>query len=158
MNKRNAILCALLACMMPVLVSCGTKSLKDIKMTSCNVSSFTPKGLTSFDATVDLGVDNPSVQFALSKMYAVVKMNGSPCIHLTADDVTIAPRTEQVYPLTLHGTMDGGFNPFSLLGLLEGSGLEQMTIDVKYHGALKSGLGKDFEYKDIPLTDLIDRL
>ncbi len=138
-----------------LMASSCIKSLKDIKITSCKVTSISPRGLAAFDATVDLGVDNPSVQFALSKMNAVVKMDGTPCLYLTADDVTVAPRTEQVYALILHGTMDEGFNPFSLLTLINSPGLEPVTIDVSYHGALKSGLGKDFEYKDLPLKDLL---
>ena len=137
--------------------SCA-KSLKDVKVTSYELTSFSPRGLTSFDATVDLGVDNPSVQFSLSKMNAVVKIEGTPCLNLTAEDVMVAPRSEQVYPLVLHGSMADGFNPFSLLVLLREPGLELLTIDVSCRGTLKSGLGKDFEYKDLPITDLMSSL
>ncbi len=146
------------AALLVLMASSCAKSLKDIKVTSYEITSFSPRGLTSFDATVDLGVDNPSVQFALSKVKAVVKLDGAPCLHLTADDVTVAPRCEQVYPLVLHGTMDEGFNPFSLMTLLRSPGLEPLTIDVSFYGALKSGLGKQFEYKDLPLTDLVSQL
>ena len=33
-----------------------------------------------------------------------------------------------------------------------------MTADVRFRGVLKSGLGKDFEYTDIPLKDLLDKI
>ena len=158
MNKRAAIYLALLVTAIFGLSSCNYKSLKDIKVTSCDITSISPKGLSAFDATVDLGVDNPSVQFSLSKMNAVVKMQGEPCMYLTADDVTVAPRQEQVYTLVLHGSMADGFNPFSLLNLLKEQEQEPLTIDVSYRGNLKSGLGKNFEYKDISLKDLIGRL
>ena len=137
--------------------SCS-KSLKDVKITSYDVTSVTPLGLSAFDATIDVGVDNPSVQFTLSRINATVKMDGTPCLYLNADDVTVAPRSEKVYTLILHGTLDKNFNPFSLLTLLKSPDLEPVTIDVSYHGALKGGLGKDFEYTDIQLKDLTGRI
>ena len=139
------------------LSSCG-KSFQDIKMTSCELVSLTPRGLSSIDATVAIGIDNPTVQVGLSRMNAVVKMDGAPCLYVTADDVTLQARTEQVYNLSLHGALDDDFNPFQLLTLLRNPNLESFTIDVKYHGALKSGLGKDFEYTDIPLSDLLGKI
>ena len=139
------------------LASC-TKSFQDIKVTSCKLVSVSPRGLSAFDAVVEVGVDNPAKQITLSKAYAKLKMDGEPCLHLTADDVTLAARSEQVYSVTLHGTMDGSFNPFSLLSLLEHPEMETLSIDVSFRGALKSGLGKDFEYTDIPLKDLLGKL
>ncbi|MBP5719897.1 MAG: hypothetical protein J6W82_02380 [Bacteroidales bacterium] len=139
------------------LTSCG-KSFKDIKVTSCDVVSVSPKGLTSFDAELNLGVDNPASQITLSQMNATVKMDGAPCLYLTADDVTVAPRAEQTYSLLLHGLMDSNFNPFTLLSLIKQPDLSAMTIDLTFHGALKCGIGKDFEYKDIPLTNLLGNL
>ncbi|MBO6168852.1 MAG: hypothetical protein J6O51_02660 [Bacteroidales bacterium] len=141
-----------------ILAGACSKSLKDITITSCDVTSISPRGLSAFDATLDLGVNNPSVQFTLKKMNATVKMDGAPCLYLTADDVTIAPRSENVYTLIVHGTMDQGFNPFSLLTLLQSPGLEPVTVDVSCFGALKSGLGKNFEYKDLPLKDLLGQI
>jgi len=139
------------------LCSCAN-SFKDIKVTSCELLSLTPKGLSSLDATVNLGIDNPTVQVTLSQMNATVKMEGEPCLHITADDVTLAPRTKDYYPIELHGTIDGSFNPFQLLTLLNNPNLEPLTIDVRFHGTLKSGLGKDFEYLDIPIKDLLDQI
>lgn len=139
------------------LSSCG-KSFKDIKVTSCDVVSITPKGLTSFDAELNLGVDNPASQITLSQMNATVKMDGAPCLYLTADDVTLAPKAEQTYSLLLHGIMDSNFNPFTLLTLVKNPDLSSMTVDVRFHGSLKSGLGKDFEYKDILLKDMLGSL
>ena len=140
-----------------LLTSCA-KSLKDIEVTSCNVTSISPKGLSSFDATVDIGVNNPSVQLTLTKMNATVKMDGAPCFYLTADDVTLEPHCEQVYILSIHGLMDSGFNPFALLTLMNNPDLEPMTIDVSCRASLKSGLSKDLVYRDIPLKDLIGKI
>ena len=86
MIKKTAKIVTLLLAAALCLCSCG-KSLKDIKITSYEVTSVAPRGLSAFDATIDLGVNNPSVQFSLSAISATVKMDGTPCLYLTADDV-----------------------------------------------------------------------
>ena len=137
--------------------SCA-KSFQDIKVTSCDIVSLSPRGLTSIDATVNIGVDNPTVQVTLTRMNAVLKMDGIPCLLVTADDVTLDAKSEKVYPLLLHGSLDSEFNPFQLLTLLQQPDLEPMTIDVSFRGKLRSGLGKDFEYTDIPLKELLGKI
>lgn len=139
------------------LCSCG-KSFQDIKVTSVDLVSLSPLGLSAVDVEVNVGVDNPTVQVALTQLNAVVKMDGTPCLNITADDVTLAAKTQDIYPLLLHGSLAEGFNPFQLLSLLGTSDFSPLTIDVFFHGALKSGLGKDFEYRDIALKDLLEKL
>lgn len=139
------------------LCSCA-QSFKDIKVTSCELVSLSPRGLSALDATVSVGVDNPTVQVTLSQAYGLVKMNGEPCLHITADDVTLAPKTEDIYTLELHGNIDSNFNPFQLITLFREPDWSVMTMDIWFRGTLKNGLGKDFEYKDIPLKDLLDKI
>ncbi len=141
-----------------VLCLCSCASFKDIKVTSFDLVSLSPRGLSSLDASIALEVDNPTVQVTLTNMYALAKMDGEPCLHFTADDVTLAPRSKEVYNIDVHGTIDGAFNPFQLLELLRQPDMESVTLDVRFRGTLKSGLGKDFEYKDIPLKDLLDKI
>ncbi|MBQ9462093.1 MAG: hypothetical protein IJU68_00360 [Bacteroidales bacterium] len=141
-----------------VCLSSCSGSFKDIKLTSCELVSLSPRGLSAFDAVLNLSIDNPAPQVTLSEMSAVIKMNQVPCLHLTAEDITISPRTELIYSVTFHGTMDENFNPFTLLSLVKQPDLAAMTIDVGFRGTLKSGLGKYFEYKDIPVKDLIGQI
>lgn len=139
------------------ITSCSG-SFKDIKVTSCDIVSITPRGLSAFDASLNLGVENPAPQVTLSEMYAIIKMDQSPCLHLTADDVTIAPRSEAVYNVLFHGNLDENFNPFTLLQLFnQQQDMSVLTADIYFRGTLKSGLGKYFEYKDIPIKDLLNR-
>ena len=138
------------------LASCSG-SFKDIKVTSCVLTEIVPRGLSAFDATIDLGVDNPAPQVTLSEMKALIKMDQVPCLHLTAEDVTLAPRSESVYTVTFHGVLDENFNPFSLLQLFNQQRQTALTADFGFRGTLRSGLGKYFEYTDIPIKDLLDR-
>lgn len=138
------------------LCSCSN-SFKDIKVTSFDIVSLTPRGLSSIDAVVAIGVDNPTVQVSLTQMSAALKMDGIPCIYATAEDATLAARSNQVYTLTLHGTLDDEFNPFQILTLLKNPDLKGVTADVHFRGTLSSGLGKTFDYKDIDLSGLINK-
>ena len=155
MNKLLRLLIPVLAAV--CLCSCS-KSFQEIKVTSCALESLSPRGLSSIDAVVNVGVDNPTVQVNLTNLKATVKMDGIPCLHVTADDVSLAPKTEQVYTLILHGTLDESFNPLQLLGLLTEPDFDIMTLDVSFRGALRNGIGKDFEYTDILLKDLLSKI
>ena len=132
-------------------------SFKDIKVTSCQLVEIVPRGLSAFDATMDLVVDNPAPQVTLSEMIALVKMDQVPCLHLAADELTIEPRSENAYTVFFHGQLDENFNPFTLLLLLKQENMDSLTMDISFRGSLKSGLGKHFEYNDIPIKDVLDK-
>lgn len=148
----------LTAVILGLSLSACSGSFKDIKLTACELASLSPRGLSAFDAVLNLSIDNPAPQVSLSGMTAVIKMNQLPCLHLTAEDITISPRTELIYPVTFHGTLDENFNPFTLIALLKQPDLASMTVDVAFRGTLKSGLGKNFEYHDIPVKDFLGQL
>ena len=152
--KRSVELTVMLVAAL-LLASCSG-SFKDIKVTSCEIVSITPSGRSAFDATLNLGIANPAPQVTLSEMYALIKMDQVPCLHLTADNVSIAPRTEAVYNVSFHGRLDEDFNPFSLLKFLNRQNETELTADIFFRGTLKSGLGKYFEYKDVPIKDLLN--
>lgn len=138
-------------------VSCS-ESFKDIKVTSCQLESITPRGLSAFDAILDIGINNPAPQVTLSEMNAVIRLNEIPCLYLTAEDITLEPRSEQVYVAFFHGSLAEDFNPFSLLPLLQHPELEGITLDLGFRGTLRSGLGKYFEYTGIPIKDIMGKI
>ena len=138
------------------ITSCAG-SFKDIKLTSCDIVSIDPRGLSAFDAALNLGVHNPAPQVTLSEMKAVIKMDQMPCLHLTAEDLTLARCSDAVYNVSFHGNLDENFNPFMLLQLLNQQDPASLTADISFHGKLRSGLGKYFEYKDIPIKDFLGK-
>ena len=91
-------------------------------------------------------------------MNAVIRLNEIPCMYLTAEDITLVPRSEQVYVALFHGSLAENFNPFSLLPLLQHPDLECITIDLGFRGTLRSGLGKYFEYTGIPIKEIMGKI
>ena len=130
-------------------------SFRDIELTSFSLVSVTPVGMSSLDAVVELGVRNPSMQFTVSRATATLKLDSRPCVRLYADALTVESRSDKTYPAVLHMAAEDGSNILSLLLLFGGGDFSRLTADVSFRATLRSGIGKDFEYKDIPLQNLL---
>ena len=142
-----------------LMLSGCAQRFKEVKPTSFEIVSVSPRGLTSIDAVVDVGVHNPAGQFTVSDISCTVRYKGDPCIDISADPVTVARRSDEVYRIPLTGTLAKGSNPFQLLELLGNQGnMEAVTLDVSARAALRGGIGKEIEYQDVPLQRLLDRL
>lgn len=136
----------------------GCHSFKDIKVNSFELTRVVPVGLSAIEAEVLVELDNPTVGFSVENAEGILKMNGTPCMTITADCVKIDRKSVKHYSIPLKGKLADGFNPFQLLNILGTRDLSVFSMDVKAHGKLKGGIGKDIEYKDIPLTSLIDNI
>lgn len=148
---------AILALCVLALSGC-TSCFNDIKITSFKLDSLSPLGLSSVEAKVEIGVHNPAPQFTLSNIKGCVKLGDTPYLFLTTGDVTVAGKSDAVYPLDVLGTLAEGTNPFVVLSLLSSKDLSRFKADVTAHITLKNGAGKDIEFKDLPLSDFIDKI
>ena len=84
--------------MLAALASCA--NYKDIKITSCELESISPRSFTAVDVVLKLGIHNPTVGFTVPDIDGVILyqqrdtaavFNGGP--------VTIAKKTDDVYQL-----------------------------------------------------------
>ena len=132
--------------------------MKDITVTSCELVSVMPQGLSSLEALIKIGIYNPSVSFEVSDLKGVAKVKGQPAIILTADQLIVTSGSDKVYRVPLYGEIAEGFNPFQLLQLLDNQiDFQDVTIDVTGKVALRGGVGKKLDIKDIPLSKLISQ-
>lgn len=154
MKTRIIILIAIVSMM---VCSCS-KGFQDIAVTSFDVVSLKPVGLSRLEATVELGIHNPATELHISDLMGTLKYQGAPCLSITSDDVVIEKKSDKLYTVVLNGTIDPDFEIIRLIKLMKSDSLDEMTVDVSCHGALRSGLGKDIGKKDIPLKDLISKL
>lgn len=149
--KRFGII-LLAACLL--LTSCG-KGVKDIALTSFRLVSVSPQGLSGVTMLVEVGVDNPTVGFEITDVNAVLKLDSVPALLLTADQLMVEGRAQKLYTIPLKGQIAEGFNPFQLLRLIsDDSVMSRLTADVSARAALRGGLGKNIEMKDIKLDSL----
>ena len=149
--KRFGII-LLAACLL--LTSCG-KGVKDIALTSFRLVSVSPHGLSGVTMLVEVGVDNPTVGFEITDVNAVLKLDSVPALLLTADQLMVEGRAQKLYTIPLKGQIAEGFNPFQLLRLIsDDSVMSRLTADVSARAALRGGLGKNIDMKDIKLDSL----
>ena len=155
--KRNisGILIALLAC--AILSGCsGLSKVKDIKVTSCGLESYSLKGLRSVDAVLAVGIDNPTFAFKVMDVSGTVKYNGEDFATYTADTVSVEKKCSKVYDLPCSATLSDGVSLKQLMQIAKKGSLEGFTTDVTATVKLKSGAGKTFKFKNIDLNELAE--
>ena len=135
-----------------ILTGCN-KSYKDIKVTSFEVISITPKGLNQVDAVVDVGIYNPIIGFEVTGLFGTLKMDGESCVNISSDQLMVSGKTEKVYRIPLHGELVPGFNPLSLLKVAQTMDFSSFTADVEGKVSIK-GVGKTIAMKDLKLGEL----
>lgn len=141
-----------------LLSSCGNK-VKDISVTSFNIVSIAPQGLTGITALVEIGIHNPTVGFEVTNLNAIIKMKGQEMIYLSTDQLMVEGHSEKQYDIPVKGRLADGFNPFQLLKLLSNEAdIEDMTLSISARPALRGGVGKVVEINDMPLKKLIDKI
>lgn len=149
------IFVALLAC--PVLSGCsGLSKVKDIKVTSCGLESYSLKGLRSVDAVLAVGIDNPTFAFKVMDVSGTVKYNGEDFATYTADTVSVEKKCSKVYDLPCSATLSDGVSLKQLMQIAKKGSLEGFTTDVTATVKLKSGAGKTFKFKNIDLNELAE--
>ena len=149
------IFVALLAC--AVLSGCsGLSKVKDIKVTSCGLESYSLKGLRSVDAVLAVGIDNPTFAFKVMDVSGTVKYNGEDFATYTADTVSVEKKCSKVYDLPCSATLSDGVSLKQLMQIAKKGSLEGFTTDVTATVKLKSGAGKTFKFKNIDLNELAE--
>lgn len=141
-----------------LLTACSNR-LKEIELTSVDLLSVSPKGLSGISAQLELGIHNPAMAFEISDLGAILRFKSEPALLISAEPLVVEGRCDKLYIVPLDGRLAEGFNPFKLLQLLGGEvDMSDLSLDVKAKVALRNGLGKDIEYKDIALDTLLEKL
>ena len=151
-NRAAAFLAALLALCLGV----GCSKIQDIKVTSCSVDSFTPKGLRAAAAKLSICVENPDMEFTLSDISGTLFYKGKDFVLYSAEPVQVGARSTAVYPLSCTASLADGVSVLALLSLLKEYDLADFSTTLQAKVTLKSGLSKKLKFKDIPISDLIN--
>ena len=134
----------------------GCKGIKQISVSSFEIVSIAPRGMNEIDALVKVGINNPTVAFEVTDLSGTVFVKDSPCLTLTSDQLIVYAKSDRVYSIPVHGTLEKEFNPFQLLQLFNNQmNLDDVTLNVKAKAALRGGAGKVIDLKGIPLSRFI---
>ena len=152
------ILISLLAVSCLLLAGCKGGSYKDIAVTSARIVSIVPEGLSDLSALIEVGIHNPTVGFEVTNLEGLARYRGQDALTATADQLIVAGRTDKVYLIPVKGHIAQGFNPFQLLRLISAEAdFDDVTFTITGKVALRGGIGKNIELKDIPLSSLLNQ-
>lgn len=149
------VLVALLAC--AIFSGCsGLSKVKNIKVTSCGLESYSLKGLRAIDAVLAVGIDNPTFAFEVMDVNGVVKYNGEDFATYTADTIAIDKKCSKVYNLPCTAVLSDGVSLMKLAQIAKNGSLEGFTTDVTAKVKLKSGAGTTLKFKNLDLNKMTE--
>ena len=139
-----------------VLTGCVSKY-KKIKVTSFELESVVPSSLRSANVVVDVGISNPAPAFQVRDIEATVKQNGNVMGLVTGEPVSVDGKCERVYRIPLQAQLAEGVGLMQLLATYKSFNPEEFTIDLHARANVAGKIGKDIDYKDVPLTKFIKK-
>lgn len=135
----------------------GISKIKDIKVTSCGLESYSLKGLRSIDAVLAIGIDNPAMAFTVTDLSGILKYNGEDVAFYSADTVMVDKKSSKVYDLPCSATLSERVNLMQALQIARKGSLEGLTTDIEAKVKLKNGAGKTLRFKDLDLREMAER-
>jgi len=140
-----------------VLCLTGCKGVKDIRVTSVNVVSVSPKGFRSMDLVLSVGIDNPTKQVQVSDIEGSLVHSGKIIGRMVADPVTLAARTSQIYAFKANVSLAQGAVLKDLMVLMQPEALEDCTVDVSFKARYGKNATVPLKLKDKPLKELLEQ-
>ena len=137
-----------------LLVAAGCSKVDDIKINSCKIESFSPKGLRAANAVLAIEVDNPVFAFRISDIEGVIKYKGEDFATFIADGLSVDRKSVKVYELPCEASLAEGVSFLNFLSAAGRMSLKGFTTDIKAKVKMKNGLGKTLEFKDLKLDEL----
>ena len=141
-----------------MLCMTGCKDIKDIRVTSVQVESLSPRGFKSMDVFLSVGVDNPAKQVKVSEIEGDLMSSGKVIGKLAVDPFVLAAKSSEVYGLKANVALAQGAGLKELMILASPGGLDGCTLDISAKAAYGKGAAMPLKFKDIPLKELLDKL
>lgn len=131
--------------------SCGVSKIKDISLSSVDIAYVVPTSARSLDAKLLLGIDNPSIDFAVQEVHGTIRYQEKPLAHFRTGGVELKGKTDQVYELPCTVTLDEGASLLDLLVIASRRSLEGLKADIDIQAALKKNgvLRAPWSFKDL---------
>ena len=139
-----------------VLTGCVSKY-KKIKVSSFELESVVPSSMRSANVVVAVGINNPAPAFQVRDIEATVKQNGNVMGLVTGEPVSVDGKCERVYRIPLQVQLAEGVGLMQLLATYKSFNPEEFTIDLHARANVAGKIGKDIDYKDVPLTKFMKK-
>ena len=141
-----------------VLCLSGCKDIRDIKVTSMNVESISPRGFKSLDIFLSVRVENPARQVRISEVDGSLIHSGKIIGKLAVDPFVLTARSSDTYMLKANVSLAKGAGLKDLMVIASPEGLNACTVDVTAKAAYGRGAPMPVKMKNIPLKELLDNI
>ena len=116
--KRISYRLLLLVCVAIMsLVSCN--KIREIRPTSFELVSVSPKGFYSADVDFRLGIHNPALQIGFSDIFAEVVLNGKVIGNVSVAPFVMEAKSDKVYDINALLALNKGTSVLNLIPLLK---------------------------------------
>ena len=155
MVKRISYRLLLLVCVVIMsLVSCN--KIREIRPTSFELVSVSPKGFYSADVDFKLGIHNPALQIGFSDIFAEVVLNGKVIGNVSVAPFVMEAKSDKKYDMNALVALNKGFSIINLLPMMKDpESLKNAYVNVKVKATLKNGLSKELKWNEIPVEKLM---
>lgn len=136
------------------LVSCN--KIREIRPTSFELVSVSPKGFYSADVDFRLGVHNPALQIGFSDIFAEVVLNGKVIGNVSVAPFVMEAKSDNVYDMNALLALNKGTSVLNLIPLLKNpDAMKNAHINLRVRATLKNGISKELVWNEVPVEKLI---
>lgn len=136
------------------LVSCN--KIREIRPTSFELVSVSPKGFYSADVDFRLGIHNPALQIGFSDIFAEVVLNGKVIGNVSVAPFVMEAKSDKVYDMNALLALNKGTSVLNLIPLLKNpDAMKNAHINLRVRATLKNGISKELVWNEVPVEKLI---
>lgn len=136
------------------LVSCN--KIREIRPTSFELVSVSPKGFYSADVDFRLGIHNPALQIGFSDIFAEVVLNGKVIGNVSVAPFVMEAKSDKVYDINALLALNKGTSVLNLIPLLKSpDAMKNAHINLRVRATLKNGISKELVWNEVPVEKLI---
>ena len=154
---KKAIRISILLAVACVLLSGCVSKYKKISVSSFELESVVPTSLRSANVIVDVGINNPAPAFQVRDMEATIKRGDEVMGVVSGEPVSVDGKCDRVYRIPLQAQLADGISLMQLLATYKNFNPEDFTLDLHARANVAGKIGKDIDYKDVPLTKFLNK-
>lgn len=137
-----------------MLSGCG--KIQDIRPTSFELESISPKGLSAAEMNFRIGIHNPVMQISLSDIFAEVVVSGKVIGNVSVSPFVLEAKSDKEYDMKALLALSKGSSVLNLIPLLKDPEAQKSAVmNVRFKAALKGGLAKELKWEGIPVEKLM---
>ena len=139
---------ALLAC------SCGISKVKQISLSSVGIAYIVPTSMRSMDGKLLLGINNPSISFAVQEVTGTVRYQDKPIANFRTGSIELEGKTDKVYELPCTVTLAEGASLLDVLVIASKRSLDGLKADVDIQAGLKKNgvIRAPYKFRDLDIS------